>query len=240
MMTSQPLDWSVRNLAAGYGDRLVLDGVSFELAEGKTMALIGHNGAGKSTLLKVLYGLLANRSGTIQCRGVTLDKMPPAERMRSGISYMPEGKGVFPNITVEDNLRLGLTALKLTRQEAQQRIDRVVEPMPILREFFHRRAGLLSGGQQQLLSLARTLAANPKCLLLDEPSIGLAPKLFQDLLATILDVQRSMRFSIIVIEQNVQSVLRIADTALVLKAGKVLYSGPPSAIADREKLMELY
>ncbi|MGV6872129.1 ABC transporter ATP-binding protein [Pseudochelatococcus sp. B33] len=239
-MPSQPLDWSVRNVSAGYGDRLVLDDISFDLGESQTMALIGHNGAGKSTLLKVLYGLLPKSSGTVHCRGVALDETPPAERMRFGISYMPEGKGVFPNITVEDNLRLGLTALKLSKADGQARIDRVVEPLPILREFFHRRAGLLSGGQQQMLSLARTLAANPKCLLLDEPSIGLAPKLFQDLLSTILEVQKTLRFSIILVEQNVQSVLRVADLALVLKAGKILYSGPPAAIMDREKLMELY
>jgi ABC-type branched-subunit amino acid transport system ATPase component len=239
-MTPQPFDWSVKNVSAGYGDRLVLDDVSFDLGESQTMALIGHNGAGKSTLLKVLYGLLPTRSGVVNCRGSVLDKVSPAERMRFGISYMPEGKGVFPNISVEDNLRLGLTALKLGKADGQDRIDRVVEPLPILREFFHRRAGLLSGGQQQMLSLARTLAANPKCLLLDEPSIGLAPKLFQDLLATILEVQKTMQFSMILVEQNVQSVLRVADVALVLKAGKVLYSGSPEAIMDREKLMELY
>ncbi len=239
-MAPQPLDWSVRNIFAGYGDRLVLDDVSFELGQGQTMALIGHNGAGKSTLLKVLYGLLPSNGGTVRCRGVALDKMPPGKRMRLGISYMPEGKGVFPNISVEDNLWLGMTALKLRKGDGKERIERVIEPVPILREFFHRRAGLLSGGQQQMLSLARTLAANPKCLLLDEPSIGLAPKLFQDLLSTILDIQKTMRFSIILVEQNVQSALRIADTALVLKAGKVLYSGLPEAIMDREKLMELY
>lgn len=239
-MTPQSLDWTVKNVFAGYGDRLVLDDVSFELGEGQTMALIGHNGAGKSTLLKVLYGLLPSKSGTVHCRGVELGRMTPGKRMRFGISYMPEGKGVFPNISVEDNLWLGLTALKLGKGDGKERIERVVEPVPILREFFYRRAGLLSGGQQQMLSLARTLAANPKCLLLDEPSIGLAPKLFQDLLSTILEIQKTMRFSIILVEQNVQSALRIADTALVLKAGKVLYSGSPAAIMDREKLMELY
>lgn len=239
-MTQQSLDWSVRDISAGYGDRIVLNDVSFSLKQGQTMALLGHNGAGKSTLLKVLYGLLPIKRGEVCCGGRNLGDMPPVERMQLGISYMPEGQGVFPNMTVKDNLQLGLTALKLSKIECQERINWVVEPLPILREFFSRRAGMLSGGQQQMLSLARTLAANPKCLLLDEPSIGLAPKLFHDLLETILEVQKSLRFSIILVEQNVQSALQIADIAVVLKAGEVLYAGEPAAIMNREKLMELY
>ena len=233
-------EWEVSNVSTGYADRTVLSNVSFTLGQGQTLALIGHNGAGKSTLLKLLYGLLPAREGTVTYQGLALAGMAPVERMRHGISYMPEGKGVFPNITVEDNLKLGLAALKLGDAERKARIERVVEPLPILKEFFRRKAGLLSGGQQQMLSLARTLAANPKSLLLDEPSIGLAPKLFQDPLGTIKEAQKSLNFSIILVEQNVQSALRVADLALVLKAGTVLYSGEPDAIADRSKLMELY
>lgn len=233
-------EWQISSVSTGYGDRTVLQDVSFTLVQGQTMALIGHNGAGKSTLLKLLYGLLSAKQGSVACRGVDLARMAPVERMRFGISYMPEGKGVFPNITVEDNLKLGLAAFRLGEAERRARIERAIEPMPILKEFFRRRAGMLSGGQQQMLSLARTLAANPKTLLLDEPSIGLAPKLFQDLLGTIKVAQRDLGFSIILVEQNVQSALAAADVALVLKAGKVLYYGDPNAIADRTKLMELY
>lgn len=239
-MSAVTPEWQVSNVTTGYAGRLVLSDVSFSLEQGQTLALIGHNGAGKSTLLKLLYGLLPAKQGGVRFRGTDLAGMAPVERMRYGISYMPEGKGVFPNITVEDNLRLGLAAFRLGDAERKARIDRVVEPLPILKEFFRRRAGMLSGGQQQMLSLARTLAANPKALLLDEPSIGLAPKLFQDLLGTIKEAQKSLGFSIILVEQNVQSALRAADVALVLKAGKVLYYGEPDAIMDRAKLMELY
>lgn len=239
-MSSAMPEWQVSNVTTGYVDRIVLSDVSFTLEQGQTLALIGHNGAGKSTLLKLLYGLLPARPGSVRYRGSDLSGLAPVERMRYGISYMPEGKGVFPNITVEDNLKLGLAAFKLGDAERKARIERVVEPLPILREFFRRRAGMLSGGQQQMLSLARTLAANPKALLLDEPSIGLAPKLFQDLLNTIKEAQKSMGFSIILVEQNVQSALRASNVALVLKAGKVLYSGKPEAIMDRARLMELY
>ncbi|QPF90699.1 ABC transporter ATP-binding protein [Bradyrhizobium commune] len=239
-MSAVATEWQLSGVSAGYADRIVLNDISFTLGQGQTMALIGHNGAGKSTLLKLLYGMLPPREGTITCRSRDLQGVPPVERMRYGISYMPEGRGVFPNITVEDNLKLGLAAFKLSQVERNARIERVVEPLPILREFFYRRAGLLSGGQQQMLSLARTLAANPKSLLLDEPSIGLAPKLFQDLLITIKDAQKILQFSIILVEQNVQTALRVADLALVLKAGRILYLGKPASIMDRTKLMELY
>ena len=239
-MTGSTQEWTVSNIGAAYDEHPVLFDISFELEAGETMALLGHNGAGKSTLMKLLYGMLKPTSGTILYRGSNVDGMSTFERMRAGISYMPEGKGVFPNITVEDNLRLGLVAFDLDKAEMERRVERVVAPMPILREFFRRKAGLLSGGQQQMLSLARTLAGDPKCLLLDEPSIGLVPKLFQDLLKNILAFQRDMKFSLILVEQNVQSALRVADKALVLKAGRVIYAGAPAEIADRQKLMELY
>lgn len=239
-MTGVAKEWAVASVGAAYDEHPVLFDVSFDLEAGETLALLGHNGAGKSTLMKLLYGMLKPTTGQILYRGSSVEGMSTVERMRAGISYMPEGKGVFPNITVEDNLRLGLVAFDLGKAEMERRIERVVTPMPILREFFRRKAGLLSGGQQQMLSLARTLAGDPKCLLLDEPSIGLAPKLFQDLLKNILAFQRDMKFSLILVEQNVQSALRVADRALVLKAGRVIYAGAPDEIADRQKLMELY
>jgi ABC-type branched-subunit amino acid transport system ATPase component len=153
---------------------------------------------------------------------------------------MPGGRGVFQELTVAENLRLGLAAARVAPADRAERLEDVFALFPILKELYPGRAGLLSGGQQQRLSLGRTILSRPTSLLLDEPSIGLAPRLFQELLATIRRMQQQMNMAVLLVEQNVREALAIADRAYVMKAGRMVYAGPPSEIDDHSKLMELY
>jgi branched-chain amino acid transport system ATP-binding protein len=234
------LVWDIDGISAGYGAKQVLFDLGLKQGAGELVCLLGHNGAGKSTLLKVLYGLLRPRGGRIRHRGRDITQAGLTARLEAGIAYMPGGRGVFHDLTVAENLRLGLAAALVPNAERAERLEEVFQTLPILREFQGRRAGLLSGGQQQMLSLGRAVLSRPTCLLLDEPSIGLAPKLFQDLLVTIQRMQRERNVAILLVEQNVREALAIADRAYVMKAGRMVYAGPPSGIADHAKLMELY
>jgi ABC-type branched-subunit amino acid transport system ATPase component len=230
----------LRNIVKTFGGVHAVENVTLELGEGEVLGLLGHNGAGKSTLLKVLYGLMPARSGTLRHKGTDVTHAGLSARLDAGIAYMPGGRGVFQQLSVAENLRLGLSAAKVPPAERAARLDDVFALFPILKEFYARRAGLLSGGQQQMLSLSRTILSRPTCILLDEPSIGLAPKLFQDLLATIQRMQKQMNMAVLLVEQNVREALAIADRAYVMKAGRMVYAGPPSDIDDHAKLMELY
>jgi branched-chain amino acid transport system ATP-binding protein len=234
------LVWDVQHVDAGYGAKQVLFDLDLKQQAGELVCLLGHNGAGKSTLLKVLYGLLRPRAGRVRHRGTDITDGGLAARLECGIAYMPGGRGVFHELTVAENLRLGLAAAQVPNAERVERLDGVFRTLPILKEFYGRRAGLLSGGQQQMLSLGRAILSRPTCLLLDEPSIGLAPKLFQDLLLTIQRMQREMNVAILLVEQNVREALAIADRAYVMKAGRMVYAGPPAEIASHARLMELY
>ena len=234
------LVWDIERASAGYGPKQVLFDVSLQQKAGEIVCLLGHNGAGKSTLLKVLYGLLPARGGSLRHKGNDVTHAGLSARLDAGIAYMPGGRGVFQQLSVAENLRLGLAAARVPADGRDERLEDVFALFPILKEFYVRRAGLLSGGQQQMLSLGRTILSRPTCLLLDEPSIGLAPKLFQDLLATIQRMQRQMNMAVLLVEQNVREALAIADRAYVMKAGRMIYSGPPSDIDDHSRLMELY
>lgn len=232
--------WNLQNVSAAYGPKQVLFDVDLTQRAGEFVCLLGHNGAGKSTLLKILFGLLRPRNGRIFHRGRDITEGGLAAHREARIGYMPGGRGVFHQLTVAENLRLGLVATSVPKSERAERLEEVFGILPILKEFYGRRAGLLSGGQQQMLSLGRTILSRPTCLLLDEPSIGLAPKLFHDLLVTIQRMQREMNVAVLLVEQNVREALAIADTAYVMKAGRMVYAGAPHHIADHTKLMELY
>jgi branched-chain amino acid transport system ATP-binding protein len=236
---SAPL-WEAEGLRAGYGPKQVLYDLAFRQEPRELLCLLGHNGAGKSTLLKLLYGLVPVRGGALRHAGRDITAEGTATRLAAGIAYMPEGRGIFQQITVADNLRLGLAAAKVPVEAREARLAEVFDLLPALKEFYHKRAGLLSGGQQQMLSLGRAILGRPACLLLDEPSIGLAPKLFQDLLGTIARMQRELGIAILLVEQNVREALAIADRVYVMKAGRMVYDGPPDDIRDHKKLIELY
>lgn len=229
-----------RGLCAGYGGRAVLTGIDIELRRNEVLCLLGHNGAGKSTLVKTLFGLLPRRAGDIALDGQPLPAPTPRLLTAAGIALVPEGRGVFPSLTVDEILRLGFWAASVAAGEHAARLDWVTTVLPELKKFYRRRAGTLSGGQQQMVSIARALLSRPRCLLMDEPSIGLAPKLFQDLLQPIRALQQASGMTILLVEQNVREALKVSDRVVVMKSGVLIREALPHELSDNATLMELY
>ena len=229
-----------KSLAAGYGGRPVIEGIDLTLNPAEVLCLIGHNGAGKSTLLKSMFGLLAPEAGEVRIGGQTVTGRTPREIAEMGVAMVPEGRGVFPSLTVTEIFSLGMHATNVPKEARAERVDWVLGILPVIREFMHRPASTLSGGQQQMVSIGRALLSRPKILLLDEPSIGLAPKLFQDLLAPIRALQQRDGLSILLVEQNVREALKISDRAVVMKSGRMIWEGQPEELSDNDRLMELY
>ena len=229
-----------KNLVVGYGGRPVLDGVSMQLRANEVLCLIGHNGAGKSTLLKTLFGLMPRQGGEIVLNGQPLATPDPRSLTMAGVSLVPEGRGVFPNLSVIETLNMGMWAAQVPQAQRAERLDWVLETLPVMRNFLQQRAGSLSGGQQQMVSIGRAMLNRPKVLLMDEPSIGLAPKLFQDLMAPIRDMQQKTGVSILLVEQNVKEALKISDRVIVMKSGAIIHETVPAELQDNAKLMELY
>ncbi|MBE97372.1 ABC transporter ATP-binding protein [Marinobacter sp.] len=236
-MTGKVLE--VEKLVVGYGGRPVLTGIDVHVNDNEVLCLIGHNGAGKSTLLKSIFGLVPHEDGRIFFNGREAPKEPRAMTM-AGMSIVPEGRGVFPGMTVEETMSLGMWAAGVPEKERMERIDWVLSILPVMKKFYKSRAGDLSGGQQQMVSIGRALLSRPRCLLMDEPSIGLAPKLFQDLCGPIRELQQKTGMSILLVEQNVKEALRISDRVVVMKSGQMTWEGLPADLSDNKKLMELY
>ncbi len=229
-----------RSLVAGYGGRPVLSDVSIEVKAGEVLCIIGHNGAGKSTLMRSLFGLTRPVSGQILVDGKELPNHVPRVLASHGIALMPEGRGIFPGLTVREIFDLALWSGSIAEAERQKRIDWVLNLLPPIKGFYDKRAGFLSGGQQQMVSIGRTLLSQPRCLMMDEPSIGLAPKLFQDMLQPIRALQRENNMAVILVEQNVREALKISDRVVVMKAGQVILDTVPEELSDNTRLMELY
>lgn len=228
------------NLVAGYDGRAVLHGINMELRKNEILCLIGHNGAGKSTLLKTLFGLIPRQGGDIFLDGTRVSNPEPRALTAAGISMVPEGRGIFPNLTVHETMQMAMWAAGIPRPIRSQRLDWVLSVLPAMKTFYRRRAGTLSGGQQQIVSIGRALLSQPRCLLMDEPSIGLAPKLFQDLLQPICDLQRETKMSVLLVEQNVKEALKICNRVIAMKSGVIIAHALPEELTDNAKLMELY
>jgi len=229
-----------RSLVVGYGGRPVLSDISIALRAGEVLCIIGHNGAGKSTLMRALFGLTRPLSGQILVDGKELAHHAPRVLAAHGIALMPEGRGIFPGLTVAEIFALALWSGNIEEAERPRRIEWVLDLLPPIKAFYGKRAGFLSGGQQQMVSIGRTLLSQPRCLMMDEPSIGLAPKLFQDMLQPIRTLQRAANMAVILVEQNVREALKISDRVIVMKAGQVILDTVPEELSDNTRLMELY
>ena len=218
-----------------YGNVQILFDTSFEVRQGETLALLGTNGAGKSTILKVITGLVTPERGVIRLGGRTITFATPEHRARLGIEMLPGGAGVFGSLTVRDNLVVGAYRYRKDPADVDRRIERVMELFPQLADRAGDRASSLSGGQQQMLALARVMLHKPKILAIDELSLGLAPAAVQSLLETI-DTLRAAGQTMIIVEQSLNVALAVADRAVFLEKGRVRFDGPASELADRPDL----
>ena len=228
----------VRDLRVGYGSLPVLGGISFDIAEGETAVLLGLNGAGKTTTILTIAGMIKPWSGSINFAGDDIAGRDPRRLVASGVVLIPEGRRVFPQLTVAQNLRLGAWPYKHQRKETREVVERAVEYFPRLRERWTQLGGTLSGGEQQMLAIARGLMARPKLLLIDEASLGLSPKLTQ----TVFEVVKRINddgTTVFMVEQNA-GVLDIADRAFVMEKGTLIYEGDRSTGLDYAKIQEAY
>jgi branched-chain amino acid transport system ATP-binding protein len=216
---------SVSSISAGYGPKTVIEDVSFGLQAGGILAFLGHNGAGKTTTLRTLMGLLPARSGRIAFDGRPVDRMPTADRVAAGLRLLPEGRGIFPELSVAENIEV--VAARNVVSGAMFTPDAVYRLLPALDERRATRAGSMSGGQQQMLAFGLTILGTPRCLMLDEPSIGLAPNLVERLFDQVRDVCRDHGVTAILVEQNVAAAMRIADRAIIMNNGRIVFDGSP-------------
>ena len=228
---------SIENLRSGYGRIEALHGVSIEVAAGEIVTLVGANGAGKTTLLRAVSGVQPIAAGRIRFQGRAIESMPAHARVALGIAQVPEGRQLFAPLSVEDNLKLGAWARRTTNFGAD--LHGIYELFPMLGALRHTTAGALSGGQQQMLAIGRALMAKPRLLLLDEPSMGLAPKIVDQILNVILDLKRNGLTSLLV-EQNASAALAIADRGYVLETGTITASGAAADIQGDQRVREAY
>jgi len=228
----------VRDIHAGYGKMEILRGVSLAVEAGQVVSIIGPNGAGKSTVFKTLFGLLPARQGQVRYAGEDVTNRPPADLLRRGIAYVPQGRNVFPLMTVEQNLRLG-AYIRPPSAELERDVERVYGLFPMLREARRTRATDLSGGQQQMLEMGRALLLRPRLLLLDEPTLGLAPLVFKEIFRIVEDLRRLGQTTLMV-EQNAAKALEISDYAYVLELGRNRFEGSGEAIRNDERVRHLY
>ncbi|HSB42258.1 MAG TPA: ABC transporter ATP-binding protein [Methylomirabilota bacterium] len=230
----------VAGLEAGYGKKTVLQGVSFHVDEGEVVALLGHNGAGKSTTLRAILGLLPARAGQVRFGGATWANGDPAENVRRGLALVPQGRGVFPDLTVLENLALGAYT-QSDRAATLGRMEEILELFPILAERRTQQVGTMSGGQQQMVALGTALMQRPRLMMMDEPSIGLAPVLVQRVLETAVQINRRFGTAIVLVEQNIKTALGMARRAYVMKSGRIVLEKPAAELlAAPESWWELY
>jgi branched-chain amino acid transport system ATP-binding protein len=229
----------LRDVRASYGPVLALRGVSLAVAEGAMVTLLGANGAGKSSVLKAISRVLPVHAGEITYRGRSLPELPPHAVARLGIAHVPEGRRIFPEFTVEENLRIGAYGGRDGRLRRAD-IDRVTEDFPVLRERQRQVASTLSGGEQQMLALARALVARPAFLMVDEPSLGLAPLVVQALWDVLRRINERDGVTILLVEQNARLALTLASRAYVLEAGQVVFAGSGAELSESAVMATFY
>ncbi len=227
------------DLVTGYGKKQVVNSVSLDVSYGEIVALIGHNGAGKSTLLKAVFGLIPIWGGQVFLDGRAVPSPKPRELLSAGVSYVPQGNRVFTDLTVCENLEMGCITLSDNRR-LQEGMEQVFTLFPALKDRLKQRAGTLSGGEKQMLALGNALILSPKVLLLDEPSLGLASPLISEALGRIQEISHDSGVTVLIVEQKVREVLKIAQRVCVLRNGCVSFTGLTEELKDERKLREVY
>jgi len=215
----------LNGLEAGYGPKTVISDVSFALEPGQILAFLGHNGAGKTTTLKAVMGILRPSGGEVLFEGERIDRLSVAERCALGLRLLPEGRGIFPDLSVAENV--DVVAARNVSAGAMFDVPDVYKLFPVLEERRTTRAGSMSGGQQQMLALSLAILGSPRCLMLDEPSIGLAPNLVERMFQQVRDVCKSHAMTAVLVEQNVAAAMKIADRVIIMNNGQIVFDGNP-------------
>ncbi len=228
----------VEDLVARYGRITALHGIALRVEEGEIVTLIGANGAGKTTTLRAISGLVRAAAGSIRFDGRDITRVAPNEIVRAGVGHSPEGRRVFPRMTVRENLEIGAYTRR-SKHEIAEDLERVLAIFPRLRERFAQKAGTMSGGEQQMLAIARALMSRPRLLMLDEPSLGLSPKLVQTIFEVIRDLN-ARGTTVLLIEQNARQALAIAARGYVLEVGRIAHAGPAGELAASEAVRAAY
>ncbi|MCK4387013.1 MAG: ABC transporter ATP-binding protein [Candidatus Pacebacteria bacterium] len=235
---NQEILLQLKNISVQYGGVKALDGVDVALDEGEIVALMGPNGAGKSTILKTIFGLAPIRTGQLLWREQAILPVPH-QMVRRGAAFVPQGRRVFRNLTVKENLEIGAFAVK-DKKIIKQRIERILELFPDLKKKLELKSRALSGGQQQMLAFARGLMTDPKVLLLDEPSLGLSPKIVKEVFVKIKEINTQRRTAILVVEHNIKSLLEVADRTYVLDKGKIVTEGDSRQLLKNDIIKKVF
>jgi len=229
----------VDSIEVFYGEFQALFGVSLSVDKGELVALLGANGAGKTTTLRTISGILRPRHGRIICRGKDITDTPAYKRVEMGISHVPEGRGIFPKLTVYENLRVAAYT-KRAKERFSESLEMVYSLFPRLRERRNQLAGTLSGGEQQMLAIGRALIQRPELLMMDEPSLGLAPKLAREVIFLAKRLRDEYGITVLLVEQNVRLSLKVADRAYILETGRIVMEGTPEELEKNPKVREAY
>ena len=229
----------IENLHVAYGPVEVLHGISMRVEPGSIVGVLGANGSGKTTLFKAVAGLVRVTQGNVRLNGHDLTNVSTQSIVKQGVTLVPQGRMLFPEMTVYENLEMGAYLLR-DRTEFSRRLEKVQQLFPILKERAGQMVALMSGGEQQMLAIGRALMGQPDLILLDEPSIGLAPKIFDQILSTVVEINRERKTTIVIAEQNVRKILKIVDFAYVLEAGKVAISGSADSLSSDESIRRAY
>ena len=228
----------VENLSAAYGLIQILWDVSFKIKEKEVVSIIGPNGAGKTTLVKTIMGLLPAKNGTIRFKGENIEKLPTYEIVKNGVTLIPEGREIFPKMTVEENMLLGAYTIK-DKNAVKESKERIYQIFPVLKKKEKALAQTLSGGEQQMLVICRSLMSNPELLILDEPSLGLAPIIVGKVLDTLRKINEE-GVTVLLVEQNIRDSLNIADRGYVLEEGKIIIEGKGRELLSNDHIKEVY
>jgi branched-chain amino acid transport system ATP-binding protein len=229
----------VSNVETYYGPIMAIRGVSFEVRRGSIVTILGANGAGKTTVLKTVSGVMDPLKGTVIFDGREIQRMDPDRVARLGLSHVPEGREIFPLLTVAENLRMG-AFMRADRGGIAQDLEKVYEYFPVLKSRAQQRAGQLSGGEQQMLAISRALMARPSMMLLDEPSLGLAPRLVKEIFEIIVRINRERGVTVLLVEQNANMALHVADYGYVLEVGRIVMEDTCARLLEKDDIKEFY